>query len=63
MGGKPLYDATGDSDGMVAFKSLCATTILIAGIVIPVKEGMGQLGTLICIFGGIGLAIAILKNT
>ena len=42
MGGKPLYDATKDSDGIVAFKSLCATDILISGIVIPVKEGMKQ---------------------
>ena len=63
MGGKPLYDATKDSNGVTIFKSLLVTALCIGGIVLPVAADMGILGTLLCIFGAIGLSILILKNT
>ena len=63
IGGKPLYDATKDSDGVTILKSLLVTALCIGGIVLPVASDMGVLGTLLCIFGAIGLSILILKNT
>ena len=63
MGGKPLYDATKDSNGVTILKSLLVTALCIGGIVLPVVADMGPLGTLLCIFGAIGLSILILKNT
>ena len=62
MGGKPLYDATKDSNGVTILKSLFVTALCIGGIVLPVAADMGPLGTLLCIFGGVGLSILILKN-
>ena len=62
MGGKPLYDATKDSNGVTIFKSLLVTALCIGGIALPVAADMGPLGTLLCIFGGLGLSILILKN-
>ena len=62
MGGKPLYDATKDSNGVTILKSLLVTALCIGGIVLPVAADMGPLGTLLCIFGGLGLSILILKN-
>ena len=62
MGGKPLYDATKDSNGVTILKCLLVTALCIGGIVLPVATDMGILGTLICIFGGLGLSILILKN-
>ena len=62
MGGKPLYDATKDSNGVTILKSLLVTALCIGGIVFPVATDMGTLGTLLCIFGGLGLSILILKN-
>ena len=61
--GKPLYDATKDSDGVTILKSLLVTALCIGGIVLPVAADMGPIGTLLCIFGGLGLSILILKNT
>ncbi len=63
MGGKPLYDTTKDSNGVTILKCLLVTALCIGGIVLPVAADMGTLGTLLCIFGGIGLSILILKNT
>ena len=63
MGGKPLYDATKDSNGVTILKSLLVTALCIGGIVLPVAADMGPLGTLLCIFGGLGLSVLILKNT
>ena len=62
MGGKPFYDATKDSNGVTILKSLLVTALCIGGIVLPVAADMGILGTLLCIFGAIGLSILILKN-
>ena len=62
MGGEPLYDATKDSNGVTILKSLLVTALCIGGIVLPVAADMGPLGTLLCIFGGLGLSILILKN-
>ena len=62
MGGKPLYDATKDSNGVTILKSLLVTALCIGGIVLPVTADMGPLGTILCIFGGLGLSILILKN-
>ena len=62
MGGKPLYDATKDSNGVTILKSLLVTALCIGGIALPVAADMGPLGTLLCIFGGLGLSILILKN-
>ena len=61
-GGKPLYDATKDSNGVAILKSLLATALCIGSIVLPVAADMGTLGTLFCLFGGLGLSILILKN-
>ena len=61
-GGKPLYDATKDSNGITILKCLLATALCIGGIVLPVAADIGTLGTLICIFSAIGLSILILKN-
>ena len=63
MGGKPLYDATKDSNGVTILKSLLVTALCIGGIALPVAADMGPLGTLLCIFGGLGLSVLILKNT
>ena len=62
MGGKPFYDATKDSNGVTILKSLLVTALCIGGIALPVATDMGPLGTLLCIFGGLGLSILILKN-
>lgn len=62
MGGKPLYDATKDSNGVTILKSLLVTALCIGGIALPVAADMGPLGTLLCIFGGLGLSILVLKN-
>ncbi len=63
MDGKPLYDATKDSNGVTILKSLLVTALCIGGIALPVAADMGPLGTLLCIFGGLGLSILVLKNT
>ena len=63
MGGKPFYDATKDSNGVTILKSLLVTALCIGGIALPVAADMGPLGTLLCIFGGLGLSVLILKNT
>ena len=63
MGGKPLYDATKDSNGVTILKCLLVTALCIAGIALPVATDMGTLGTLLSIFGGVGLSVLILKNT
>ena len=62
MGGKPLYDATKDSNGVTILKCLLVAALCIGGIALPVAADMGTLGTLLCIFGGLGLSILILKN-
>ena len=62
IGGKPFYDATKDSNGVTIFKCLLTTILCIGGIVLPVVAEMGTLGTLLSIFGGLGLSILILKN-
>lgn len=62
MGGKPLYDASKDSNGVTILKCLLVTALCIGGIALPVAADMGTLGTLLCIFGGLGLSILILKN-
>ena len=63
MGGKPLYDATKDSNAVIIFKCLLVTVLCLGGIIIPVIAEMEILGTLLCIFSGLGLSILILKNT
>ena len=63
MGSKPLYDATKDSNGVTILKSFLVTALCIGGIAFPVAADMGPLGTLLCIFGGLGLSILVLKNT
>ena len=63
MGGKPLYDATKDSNGVIIFKCLLVTVLCLGGIIIPVMAKMEILGTLIYIFGGLGLSVLLLKNT
>ena len=62
MGGKPLYDASKDSNGVTIFKCLLVTALCVGGIALPVAADMGPLGTLFCIFGGLGLSVLILKN-
>ena len=62
MGGKPLYDATKDSNGVTILKCLLVTALCIGGIALPVAADMGTLGTLLCILGGLGLSVLILKN-
>jgi hypothetical protein len=62
MGGKPLYDASKDSNGVTVLKCFLVTALCIGGIILPVATDMGTLGTLLCIFGGLGLSVLILKN-
>ena len=62
IGGKVLYDATKDSNGVSIIKCILVTLFCIGGIVLPVATDMGTLGTLVCIFGGVGLSVLILKN-
>ena len=62
MGGKTLYDASKDSNGVTILKCFLVTALCIGGIALPVAADMGPLGTLLCIFGGLGLSILILKN-
>ena len=62
MGGRSLYDATKDSNVVTILKCLLVTALCVGGIVLPVAVDMGTLGTLLCIFGGLGLSILILKN-
>ena len=63
IGGKPLYDASKDSNGITILKSLLVTALCIGSMVLPVAADMGTLGTLFCIFGGLGLSLLVLKNT
>lgn len=63
MGDKPLYDATKDSNVVTILKCLLVTALCIGGIALTVATDMGMLGTLLCIFGGLGLSVLILKNT
>ncbi len=63
IGGKPLYDATKDSNGVTILKSLLVTALCIGSIALPAAADMGPLGMLVCIFGGLSLSILILKNT
>ena len=62
IGGKMLYDASKDSNGMVIFKCLLVTILCFGSIALPVIAEMEILGTLLCIFGALGLSILILKN-
>ena len=62
FGRKVLYDATKDSNGVSIIKCILVTLFCIGGIVLPVATDMGTLGTLVCIFGGVGLSVLILKN-
>lgn len=62
MGSKTLYDASKDSNGITILKCILVTVLCIGGIVLPVAADMGMLGTLLCIFGGLGLSVLILKN-
>ena len=62
MGGKPLYDASKDNNGVTVLKCFLVTALCIGGIALPVATDMGTLGTLLCIFGGLGFSILILKN-
>ena len=63
IGGKPLYDATKDSNAVIIFKCLLVTILCLGGIIFPVIVEMGTLGTLLCIFSGLGLSVLLLKNT
>lgn len=63
MGGKPLYDASKDSNGVTILKCFLVTALCIGGIALPVAAEMGPIGTLLCIFGGVGLSILLLKNS
>lgn len=62
MGGKVLYDATKDSNVVSILKCILVALFCIGGIVLPVATDMGTIGTLVCIFGGVGLSVLILKN-
>ena len=62
MGGKPLYDATQDSSGMTIFKCILVIALCIGGMILPGAADMGVIGTLLCIFGGVGVSVLVLKN-
>lgn len=61
--GKPLYDATKDSNLTIIIKSLIVIILCIGGIILPIMTDMGTIGTLICVFFVVTLSILILKNT
>lgn len=61
--GKPLYDATKDSNLTIIIKSLIVIILCIGGIILPIMTDMGTIGKLICVFFVVTLSILILKNT
>ena len=63
MGGKPLYDANKDSNGVTILKSLLVTVLCIGSVVLPAVADMGAFGMLLCIAIAVGLSVLILKNT
>ena len=62
IGGKQIYDATKDSNGVTILKCLLVTILCIGGIVVPVIAEMEESGTILCIFTGLELSVLILKN-
>ena len=62
MGGKQFYDASKDSDSVVVLKCVLAIASCIGGVAVGIAADAGSLGAAICIFGGIGLGILIMKN-
>ena len=63
MFGKPMYDATKDSNGMIILKSLIAVGLCIAGIAIPVVAEMEGIAVALFPLGAVGLSVLIMKNT
>jgi len=63
MGGKQIYDATKDSNGIVILKSLLVVGLCIAGIFLPVAADMEGLAVALCPLAAVGLSVLILKNT
>ena len=63
MFGKPMYDATKDSNGVTILKSLLVVGLCIAGIVIPVVGEMEGLAVALFPLGAVGLSVLIMKNT
>ena len=61
-GGIVIYDSTKDRDGVALMKALAVCGLCLAGMIVPVTSGMGDLGTLVWLGGCIGLSIRILKN-
>lgn len=62
IGRKLLYDASKDSDGIVILKSLAVIVLCGGGMALPVAAELGTAGTLLSIFGGLGLSLLVLKN-
>lgn len=62
MGGVPIYSASKDSNGVIILKSLIVVALCIAGLVVPICLAWGKLATAFCLFGAVGLSVAILKN-
>ncbi|MBE6729604.1 MAG: hypothetical protein E7568_05160 [Ruminococcaceae bacterium] len=63
MFGKPMYDATKDSNGVTILKSLLVVGLCIAGIAIPVVAEMEGLAVALFPLGAVGLSVLIMKNT
>ena len=61
--GKPMYDATKDSDGVKILKSLAVIALCIGAFALPIAADMDGLGISICAFASVGLSMLILKNT
>jgi len=62
MGGKKIYDAEKDSDGMTIFKAFLVTALCIGGIVFPFSAGIGGLASAFFPLGAVALSVLILKN-
>ena len=62
IGGKKIYDASKDSNGVTILKCLLVTILCVGGVIVPIAAEMETLGTILCIFGSLGLSVLILKN-
>ena len=62
VGRKKIYDASKDSNGVTILKCLLVTILCVGGVILPIAAEMETLGTILCIFGSLGLSVLILKS-
>jgi len=62
MGGKVIYDAQKDNNGVVIIKCILAVGLCIAGIFIPVAAEMDGIAVALFPLGAVGLSVLLLRN-